>query len=338
VDLVQLPACELAHQVRQLDLAGRVRQHHDLGAPVAQARGLPAVVDGRRNQRVAAGEEPRIERRLEARVDEDLERLARRLDRPHRELRIVVFHRADAGENGAGARTPAVPVRARFRTGNPLTPAVGERGLAVKRGGDLHAHPRPATRHARDKPDVRFARLVLQQAGMHFQAGSTEPREAVAGHLRVRVLHRGDDAPHLRRDQRLDARRRTPVMTAGLEREVDRRSGGALAGRPQRVGFRMGLAGARVEPFADDRAVADDHAADARIGSRGEQAARRERERARHEMLVGRAEHAALGAAARRYFPCARGRTLRPGRLSSSTFSRNSSTRWKSSYTEAKRM
>ena len=56
---------------------------------------------------------------------------------------IVGQHGADAREHRARAPAERVAVRARVGAGDPLAGAVGQRGAAVERRGDLHAHPRP---------------------------------------------------------------------------------------------------------------------------------------------------------------------------------------------------
>src|SRR5207248_7971803 len=106
-------------------------------------------------------EEARRRGRLEFRIDDDLERLPRRIDTAHVELRVVVPHRAEAGQDRAGARPPAMPVCASRFAGDPLALAVRERGAAVEARGNLHAYPGPAAGHPRDESDVEFARFVF---------------------------------------------------------------------------------------------------------------------------------------------------------------------------------
>src|SRR5450759_387910 len=84
-------------------------------------------------------------------------------------------------------------------------------------------------------------------------------------------------------------------------------------------------------------AVAHDHAADAGIGCGGVQALFGEAQRLGHVLLIGGAEHADSAFGTKRPYGPGR-RALRPGRLTCKMASRKSSTRWKSSYTEAKRM
>ncbi len=69
------------------------------------------VVDRRVEQhRAGRCDDARFGRRLEARVDDHAQRLARGLDQAHVEPRIVVAHGADAGQHRAGALAPGVAV------------------------------------------------------------------------------------------------------------------------------------------------------------------------------------------------------------------------------------
>src|SRR6185312_4025984 len=123
-------------------------------------------------------------------VDDHPQRLARRVDFPHREPRIIRRDRADAGEQRAGAGAPAVPVAPRLWTGDPLRGAVRERAATVERGGDLEANPRPAALHPRQEAEIELARLPLEQAMLEADARGRE-RVAAARRLRVGVAQRG---------------------------------------------------------------------------------------------------------------------------------------------------
>ncbi len=102
------------------------------------------------------------------------------------------------------------------------------------------------------------------------------------------IAHGSDDAAHLGLDQRIDARWRSPVMRAWLERHVDGRAGGVDSQQCAHLGVRP--AGFLVPALTDDLAAARDDAADARVGCGGEKAALGKRERAAHHRLVKRAE------------------------------------------------
>src|SRR5262249_38004473 len=110
------------------------------------------------------------------------------------------------------------------------------------------------------------------------------------------------------------------------EVDVEGRALGAAACLLQRQRFRVRQAGLLVPAGADDRAVLDDDAADAGIRGGRIQAAGGQLERPPHELAVGGGH----------YFAALRARFS--GFLTSRIASWKSSTRWKSSYTDAKRM
>ena len=121
-----------------------------------------------------------VRRRLQARIDDHAQRLARARDQAHVEARIVVAHGADAGQHCAGALPPGVAVGARRLAGDPLAGAVVERGAAVERDRRLQAQPRPAALHARDEADVELARFRAARARLDGDAGRREARRALA--------------------------------------------------------------------------------------------------------------------------------------------------------------
>ncbi|VTM86327.1 Uncharacterised protein [Raoultella ornithinolytica] len=110
--------------------------------------------------------------------------------------------------------------------------------------------------------------------------------QAAPGHLRVRVLHGGHDAGNARGNQRVAARRRSAVMTAGFQRHIGSGAPGFFAGHAQRMNFRMRLAGTIVKTFADNLAVLDDHTADIRIGMGRKAPALRQLKRSRHVHFI----------------------------------------------------
>src|SRR5581483_9458174 len=239
-----------------------------------------------------------------------------------------VLHRPDAREDGAGARPPRVSVASRGLARDPLALAVRERGAPVETRRDLHPRPGPSARHARDETDVQLARRFLHETLLDADAGRAQLREARARDLRIRVLHGGDDAGDAGRDHRVGARRRAPVVAAGLEVDVER--GPARPRARLRERERLGVREARllVPAFAHHRAVLDDDAADPRVRGGRIQPEAGQLERPTHEAEVGGVGH---------NFGARRALAL-PGRFTSWIASRKSSNRWKSSYTEAKRM
>ena len=310
----------------------RERQRLDAGGP----RGI--ALARRHDERAVAGEHARRRRRLPMAVDDHAPRLARRRDRADRELGVVLQHGADAGEDRARPGAPRVAVGTRRVAGDPPARAVRERRSPVEARRYLRAHPRPAARHARDEADVLLARLVLAQARFDGDAGRAQalrPARRVAPGLR----QRHDDPADPRGEHGVDARWRAPVVVARLQRHVHGRAAGvgaAARGVGERLDLGVRRTRARVEAFADHGAVADDHAADARVRRRRVHPARREIERVRHVRAVAVGERRHRDSRTGRY---RRGRLAAGGGASTSrSASRKSDTSWNDRYTDANRM
>ena len=266
VQLVDAAPPQFLQQGGKIDLALGVGQQNNLGPGGAQGGGTFRRLDRGGDQHPAPGQDLRRRRRLQAAVDDHPQRLARGGDVAHGQARIVVAHRADAGQDGAGAGPPAVAVAACVGAGDPLAAAVVQGRLAIQAGRHLQAQPGTTAGHARDETDIQFARLVLQQTACRFDAGRPQQGEATAGNQRIGVFHGRDDAADAGSNQRFRAGRRAPVVAAGFERDVGGGTARPLAGGAQGMDFGMRLAGLFVPAFADDLAVTDQHAADARIG------------------------------------------------------------------------
>ena len=278
-------------QARQVDLALRVGQHDHFGAGCAQGRDLPRIFRRRGHQRIAAFQQARPRQRFQMAVHHHAQRLAGGFHIAHVQARVVVAHRACAGEDGTGAGAPGMAVTARLASGDPLTLAVVQCRLAVQAGGHFQAHPGPAARHARNEADVQLTRLRLHQAVLEEDARRAQSFHAIAAHLGIGIAHRRHHARHARFDQRVGARRRAAVVAAGFERDIDGGAACLRSGRAQRVGLGMRLAGADMPAFADDGAVPDDDTADAGIGRGGEQAPACQLQRMGHEFMIGGRKH-----------------------------------------------
>ena len=111
--------------------------------------------------------------------------------------------------------------------------------------------------------------------------------EAAAGDLRIRILHRRDDAADAGVGDRDRAGPGAAGVAARLERAVERGAAGARAGGAQRVHLGVGLARPLVEAGPDhDAGVVDDDGADQRVRAGAAAAALGERQRRRHVRLV----------------------------------------------------
>src|SRR6267143_1210967 len=71
---------------------------------------------------------------------------------------------------------------------------------------------------------IQSPRLVFEQAGLHLNARRPEFFKAPAADLRIGIVHRGNHALNARGDERIRARRRTPLVGTRLEINVERGS------------------------------------------------------------------------------------------------------------------
>ena len=265
----------------------------------------------------------------------------------HGQVRIVDQHGAGAGEDRAGTRAPAMHVASRRFAADPFRIARRHRAAAIEAGREFHPQPRPATFDPRQEAAVERARLRFHQAGFDHDAGGEQFRETAAIDLREWIAHRADHARDARGDQRIGARTGAAGMRAGFQGDVGGGATRAFASRLEREHLGVRPALALVEAFADDFAIAGDHAADHRVRPRGVGAAFGEPQRARHHGVVdggeGRGRH-------QRFFlsaclsmgttsPPSSGSWPSPGRSRSSrsSSSRKSATSSNERYTEAKR-
>ena len=92
--------------------------------------------------------------------------------------------------------------------------------------------------------------------------GVDELQQPFARSVRCWIVGQDHDASHTGGDQGVGTRRRTTVVSAGLERDVDRRIARALLRNIKRHRFGMSLAWPDVPALCDDRAVARNYTPD----------------------------------------------------------------------------
>jgi hypothetical protein len=109
--------------------------------------------------------------------------------------------------------------------------------------------------------------------------GRAQLREA-APRFRIGIQGPGHDSRHSGVEDRARARRCRPEAAAGLERHVECRTAGLLAGGPKRDDLRMRAPLALVAALADNLPVLDDDGADNGIRTRRPAPALGELERA----------------------------------------------------------
>src|SRR5712691_382638 len=196
---------------------------------------------------------------------------------------------ADADRVDLGPDPMGVAIGRRRRQMGPLRRRCGD--AAVQTGRGLQNDKRPSLAHQREKRQVQLDSGLRRQTDVDGDAARPQNREAAAAHRRIRIFHRGDDAHDAGVDDPADARAGAPLVTARLERAVQRRAPRPRTRRLQRVDLGVRLARALVEPLTNDDAVRrHDDRADERIGTGSPGAARRVKERPLHVAPIGAAE------------------------------------------------
>ena len=155
---------------------------------------------------------------------------------------------------------------------------------------DLNStHGRPTRACLRNAWLSSLARAASSPSATHdLDAFVAQDAQTAAGGLLGRVVGGDDHAPDARREDRVGARRRLALVTAGLQRHVQRRVGEILhAARLDRVDLGVSGAVAFVPALADHLLAARDDRADDRVGLDRAHAVLRELDRAREMRLVG---------------------------------------------------
>ncbi len=149
------------------------------------------------------------------------------------------------------------------------TRIAGDRGdLAVERGGELQRNKRQMPGNEFDKGFIQRGALALVQAGSHANTGSPQTREASPGDQAIGIFHPGNHFFDARADQRIRARRRSPLVAARFQVYIQ--------GRSTRFGTRalerddLGVVGSGKPMVAHghDALSAHKHGADHGIGTR----------------------------------------------------------------------
>ena len=183
-------------------------------------------------------------------------------------------------------RTQTLHIAPCLRRRDPLALAVCHRRTTVQRGAQLKLNIREPRAHALQKAFVDRFRVLHHQPMADVNAFLLQAIQAAPGNLWIRVLHRSDHARHARRNQRFTARRRTPVMAAGLQRDVGCGAARLLTGHAQRMDLGMRLAGTIVKSFPYDLAIFNDNTPDVRVGMGGKTTALRQLHGSRHVNLI----------------------------------------------------
>ena len=175
-------------------------------------------------------------------------------------------------------------VRARPLAGDPAAIVVRRGDLPVQRDRRFQRDQRPAGAHEVQERLVELLGFGRELVGdLDFDAGRRAAGEALPGHQRIGICHRRHHARHARLDQRVDARRRAALVRARLQIEIQRGAARLLAGLRQRDDFGVLQPGIGVESAAHHFAIAHQHRAHQRIGTRQRPALARQVERFAHD-------------------------------------------------------
>src|SRR6185312_2708344 len=173
-------------------------------------------------------------------------------------------------------------------TGNPTAIVFRGRDLAIERRSGLQRHQRTPGAHEVKKRLVQGLALALKLRGdLYFDAGRTEPPEALTTDERVRVRCRGHDLRDAGADQGIRAGSRAARMRAGLQRQIDGRSARRVARLFERenLGVLHGVPGVKAAPH--NLAAGHDQCADHGIGRGERDTFPCERERLAHVVSRG---------------------------------------------------
>ncbi len=118
-------------------------------------------------------------------------------------------------------------------------------------------------------------------------AGGAKFCVALASHFGIGILDRRHHPRNAGGDDRVCAGRRLADMRARLQRHIERGAAGGFAGAAQRLRLGVGAAAGLGPATADNDAVPDHDRADGGIGPGAALPAPSERQRKRHEALVG---------------------------------------------------
>ena len=234
---VDLPRGEKLERSAEIDASGCRRDRRDLGTRGAQcfgARGTSSVRDAELPRPAAQGSgRSAASCRRESSTTRSGWRAAP--GEPDIEPGIVRKHRAAAGHHGRRAGTQALHILARSLAGDPAAFATRKCGATVEARGELDDDPWPAASHARNESRIQVAAFPLHHPTRNYHAGRCELLDAFTADTRVRIPHCVDHARNAGRYERLRARRRAAVVTAGFERHEGGRSTHVDARRAERL-------------------------------------------------------------------------------------------------------
>ena len=263
-----VPRAEFGEQLGQVDAAIRARRHDGFCSP--RFNGSRRFRRSDRNKRRAFRSEHGGARgEASCAVHDNAERLTAGGQRSvaHGEKGVIRERGADADHDGVSLGAEAVRLSSRGLVRYPAGVAGAGGYLAVQAHGELRDDERqPGGDVLRERLDelLRF-RWAVDDG--HGDARLTQALDAPASGVRSGVhhgdAHRGDARLH----EGVGAGRRSAVVCAGFERDVEVSAASGVAGHAKRLGLGVGAAGWLGASLADDASVAHKHSAYGRVGA-----------------------------------------------------------------------
>ena len=202
---------------------------------------------------------------------------------PARQQRIVGQCSADSDHDRIALRPQEMHTIARLHPGDGNRRPACRPSFAIRRDRELEHDVGTAVAHAPDVSGMVVARFLGAGVNIDDNASRTKPRVALAGHFRIGIFDRRDDARQACSDDGVGAGRRFAVMRARLQRHVERRTTCRCSGAPQRLDLGMRPAAGLRPAAAHNHAVLHDHGANGRVWPRPAKPAPSEGQRQSHE-------------------------------------------------------
>ena len=135
--------------------------------------------------------------------------------------------------------------------GNPLGVAICGSDLAVQRGRDLCGNERQSSALEFEEDLVERPSLRAAQPAVNFQSCAAQLARTASGNLWIGVLDGVEDAADARRYDGIRTRRRSPLMAAGLQGDVESRTPGPLTRLPEGFHFSVRTSQSLMEALPD---------------------------------------------------------------------------------------
>src|SRR5579884_492606 len=230
-----------------------VEQARQVSPPVDQEPALPHL---RRRRRAPPG------------IEDDLQGLTS-TGETGRQRRVVPQDGVHPHQDGVVPVPETVGVGARGRARDPAGMPGSGRDLAVEAGGELDTHERAPRAPVFDVELVEPPGAGLQRTHVDADAGLPQPLHTPAADPRIGIEHGHHHPSKAGGHDRLDARRRAPLVRAGLEADIQGAAAGPLAGGHDRLGFGVWRSRPPMVPLADRlSARVDHHRTHHRVGAR----------------------------------------------------------------------